>query len=75
MRPVTLIGIVLIVMGAAGLMIGEFTYKTERNSVSVGPVQATVKEEKKISIPPILSGLTMAVGAALVVAGRKKSQT
>ena len=75
MRPVILIGIVLIVLGAAGLIAGEIPYKTERNTVSMGPVQATVQEEKKISIPPIFAGLTMAVGTALVVAGRKKSQS
>jgi len=71
MKPVVLIGVVLILLGATGLIAGRVTYKTERDSVDLGPIQATVKEEKKIPIPPIVGGLAMAVGAVLVVMGRK----
>ena len=75
MKPVILVGIVLILLGAAGLVAGEITYKTERDTVTLGPMQATVQEEKKIRIPPILAGLAMAAGVGMVVAGRRKSQT
>ena len=73
MKPAILIGVILILLGAVGLIAGGITYKTERNSVDMGPIQATVKEEKKIPIPPIVGGLAMAAGAALVVMGRKSS--
>ncbi|MGH9531309.1 MAG: DUF3185 domain-containing protein [Terriglobales bacterium] len=71
MKPIVLIGVVLLLLGAIGLITGGITYKTERESVDFGPIQATVKEEKKIPIPPIVGGLVMAAGAALVVMGRK----
>jgi len=70
-KPIVLIGVILILLGAVGLVAGGITYKTERDSVDLGPIQATVKEEKKIPIPPIVGGLAMAAGAALVVMGRK----
>ena len=73
MKPVVLIGVILILLGAVGLVAGGITYKTERNSVDMGPIQATVKEEKKINVPPIVGGLAMAAGVALVMMGRKSS--
>jgi len=75
MKPLMLVGVVLIVLGAAGLIAGGITYKTERESVNLGPIHATVQEDKRISIPPIVGGLAMAAGVVLVLAGRKKSQT
>ena len=73
MKPLMLVGVLLIVLGAIGLIAGGITYKTERESVNLGPIQATVKEDKKIPIPPIVGGLAMAAGVVLVLAGRKKS--
>ena len=73
MKPVILVGIVLIALGAAGLVAGEITYKTERETVTVGPMQATVKEEKKVPIPPVLAGLAIVAGAGMVVAGTRKT--
>jgi hypothetical protein len=73
MKPLVLVGVVLIVLGAASLIVGDIPYKTERETVTVGPMQATIKEEKKFSVPPILGGLAMAAGVVLVLAGRKKS--
>ncbi len=71
MKPAVLIGVILILLGAIGLIAGGITYKTERESVDLGPIQATVQEEKKIPIPPIVGGLAMAAGVALVMMGRK----
>lgn len=73
MKSVILVGIVLIALGAAGLVAGEITYKTERETLTVGPMKATVQEEKKVRIPPMLAGLAIVAGVGMVVAGRKKS--
>ena len=73
MKSVILVGIVLIALGAAGLVAGEITYKAERETLTVGPMKATVQEEKKVPIPPMLAGLAIVAGVGMVVAGRKKS--
>ncbi len=75
MKPLILIGVLLIALGALGLILGEITYVTERETVSVGPLQATVKEEKTIPTRPLLGGLAIAAGVVLLMAGRRKTQT
>jgi len=67
-------GIILIVLGVIGLVVGGFSYTTRRDTVSVGPLNATITQREKVPIPPILGGIAVVAGIALlVVGGRKKS--
>lgn len=73
MKPVVIVGVLLIVFGLAGLIAGAVPYKTEQDSVDLGPIEATRTEQKKIVIPPVVSGLAIAAGVVLVFSGAKKS--
>lgn len=72
MRPVALIGILLVVLGVAGLVFSVFTYKTEDQVAKVGPLTATAEHEHTVYVPPYAGVIAIVVGGALVFAGRRR---
>ena len=72
MRPLVIIGIILIVIGIVALVYQGITYTTKEKVVDVGPLQASVEKEKTIPLPPILGGIALVGGVVLVVAGSRK---
>jgi hypothetical protein len=71
MRPFVLVGIVLIVLGCAGLIHGGITYTAKKNVVDLGSIEVQVDQKKHIPLPPILRGAAVAVGIVLVFVGRR----
>ena len=66
------IGIVLVVVGLIGLLWGGITW-TERDTVlDVGPLQVTTEDREHLPLPPVLGGICLAVGAALLIAGSRR---
>ena len=65
------IGVVLIVLGIAGIAWGGFTYTTQKKVVDLGPIQATRTKEHSVPIPPIAGAVAVIGGIVLVAAGRK----
>ena len=72
MKPIVMIGIVLIVLGAIALAYHGITYSTREKVFQIGPLEATKKTEKTIPLPPILGGAALAGGIVLVILGVKK---
>lgn len=70
MKPITMIGIVLIVLGVLALAFQGLTYTKRRESVQVGPVEMTATE--KGTIPPYVGVIALVAGVGLVIAGRRK---
>ena len=69
-----IIGVVLIVGGVIGLIFGGITYGNRRDTVQMGPLSASVTQRETLPISPILAGVAVVAGIALVVAGsRRKS--
>ncbi len=73
MKTITWIGILLVVLGALALAYQGFTYTHREQVMEVGPMRVTQETQKKISIPPILGGLALVGGIALLILGGKKS--
>jgi len=71
MKPATVIGIILIVIGIIGFAIGGFSYTHEKQDAKVGPLDISHKQTSTIPIPPILSGIALIGGIALVAVGVK----
>ena len=67
-----ILGIILIVLGALGLAYGGFSYTRRRETVSLGPISATVTQRESVPIPPILGGIALVAGIALLFVGRRK---
>jgi hypothetical protein len=71
MKPATLIGIALIVLGVIGFAVGGFSFTHEKQDAKIGPLQVEHKQTSTVPIPPILSGIALVGGIALVVVGSK----
>jgi hypothetical protein len=67
-----LAGIVLIVLGALALAYQGIRYTTRQEVIDLGPLQVTASERKSIPLPPIVGGVALVAGIALVLADRKK---
>jgi hypothetical protein len=71
MRPTSILGLLLIAAGLAMLLMGGFSYSKSEKVLDVGPLEATVETKERVPISPILGGLVLAGGVALLLVGRK----
>jgi hypothetical protein len=67
-----LAGIILIVLGALALVYQGIRYTTQEKVIDLGPLQVTASERRSIPLPPIVGGVALVAGIALVMADRKK---
>ncbi len=73
MKPIMILGIVLIIVGAIALAYHGITYTTHEKVLKMGPIEATREIEKTIPLPPVLGGVVLAAGIVIIVmAGAKK---
>jgi hypothetical protein len=73
MKPASLIGIVLVVLGALALAYQGFDNTRRDHVLDVGPMHVTAETQRRVPISPILGGLALVGGIALLVVGSKKS--
>lgn len=73
MRPVTVVGILLIVLGVVGLALGGFSFTRKEKVVDIGPVEATADKKESLPVPPLLGALAIAGGVVLVAAGSRRA--
>ncbi len=71
MKPLTLAGIVLLVLGVLALAYQGINYTHRETVLNVGPIHATADEQKHIPLPPIVGGLAILGGVFLIFAGAK----
>jgi len=72
MKSITMLGILLAVLGILALVYQGFNYTHEQKVLDVGPIHATKDDTQHISVPPIVGGLALLGGAALLVIGAKQ---
>jgi hypothetical protein len=73
MKPISIVGILLVVLGALALAYQGITYTHRENIVDIGPIHATADKQEEIPLPPVLGGLALLAGVGLLVAGARKS--
>jgi hypothetical protein len=72
-KPVTLAGVALIILGVLALAYQGITYTTREKIVDLGPLQASVDKKKSIPLPPIVGAVALAGGVVLLIVGARKS--
>jgi uncharacterized membrane protein len=72
MKSLSLVGIVLVVLGALALAYQGITYTRREKILDVGPIHATKDTQERIPLPPVLGGLALIGGVALLVAGARQ---
>lgn len=65
-------GIVLIIVGLIGLAYGGITYTRRRDTVSIGPITATVNQRETFPISPIAGAVALVAGIGLLMAGSRR---
>jgi len=72
MRPIALVGVVLILLGVAALVYQGVTYTSRETVVDLGPVHATADRQKTLPLPPVLGMVAVAGGVVLLIAGLRR---
>jgi hypothetical protein len=71
MKPATIIGFLLIILGIVGFAVGGVSFTHEKKDVDVGPVQISHQQKETMPISPILSTIALVAGVGLVAVGAK----
>jgi len=72
MKPATILGIALIMLGVVAFAYQGITYTTREKVIDLGPLQATVDKKETIPLTPLVGGLAMIGGIVLVISGARK---
>jgi uncharacterized membrane protein YidH (DUF202 family) len=67
MKPATVVGNILIILGIVALAYQGINYTTKDKVVDLGPLKVEAKREKTIPLPPIV-GIAALVGGVVLVA-------
>ena len=69
MKATLILGIALIVMGAAVLGYDHYSYTTTEQVLQIGPLTANAERTHTVSLPPILGWLLIGGGACALIYG------
>lgn len=72
MGATKIIAILLLVIGAASLAMGGFSYTKDKTVVKLGSLEVSAKETEQVNIPMWLGVGAIAVGGLLLVFGSKR---
>lgn len=70
MKPIAIVGILLIAIGIAGLAIDNISFTERKTIVDAGPLKITADEQRTIPIPTIAGIIAVVAGAGLIFMGR-----
>jgi hypothetical protein len=73
MRPLVLIGLVLVVLGIVALAVPSFTFFTTERVADVGFFKIDVSRPHTIVFNPIVGVAALAAGIVLMVVGRRSA--
>jgi hypothetical protein len=71
MKPVTIIGIVLIVIGIIGFATGGISFTHRKKVADLGSVQISRETQDTLPLSPIFSTVSLIAGLGLVVVGAR----
>jgi hypothetical protein len=71
MKPTTVVGIILVIVGIIGFAVGGISFTHEKKDIDMGPVQVSHQKKSTVPIPPVLSAIALVGGIALVVVGAR----
>ncbi|MCC8430774.1 hypothetical protein [Reyranella aquatilis] len=70
MKPMAILGVLLIAIGIAGLAIDNISFTERKTIVDAGPIKVTADEQRTIPIPTIAGIVAVIAGAGLLFMGR-----
>jgi hypothetical protein len=73
MKPIAILGLVLIVLGLAGLFFSHVSWTETKPIVQAGPLQIDSKEDHTVWIPTAAGVIAVLAGVGLVFAGKRSA--
>jgi hypothetical protein len=73
MRGMAILGVVLILLGVAGLLFGHFSYTQTEPVADIGPVHIHSEQEHHVSIPTVAGIVAVIAGLGLVALSRRRT--
>ncbi len=71
MKPIAILGVVLIVLGVAGLFFSRVSWTETKPVVKLGPLEVNSQEDHTVWIPTAAGVVSVLAGIGLVFAGKK----
>ena len=71
MKPIAMLGMVLIVLGVAGLFFSRITWTETKPVVKLGPLEVNSQEDHTVWIPTAAGAIAVLAGLGLVFAGKR----
>lgn len=65
-------GIILIILGVIGIVYGGITYTRHRDTISIGPLTATVNQRETFPISPVAGVIALVAGIGLLMGARRQ---
>jgi drug/metabolite transporter (DMT)-like permease len=72
MKPIAIVGVILIILGVVALAYQGITYTTKDKVVDLGPLKVEAKREKTIPLPPILGVVALVGGVVLLAVSARR---
>ena len=72
MKPATIVGVILIIIGIVALAYQGISYTTKDKVVDLGPLKVEAKREKTIPLPPIVGVAALVGGVVLIAVSARK---
>jgi drug/metabolite transporter (DMT)-like permease len=73
MKPAVIVGILLIIVGIAGLAFGGFSFTHKEKVLDIGPIEAHADKKESLPVPPILGALAIVGGAVLLATSARRA--
>jgi hypothetical protein len=73
MKPIAMLGVVLIVLGVAGLLFSRIGWTETKPVVKLGPLQVNSREDHTVWIPTAAGLAAVMAGVGLVFAGKRSA--
>jgi len=67
-----IVGTIMLVLGAASLVYGGFTYTDQDTAFKLGPVEVDVQQDKRVNVPVWAGALLAISGGVLVGVGARR---
>jgi len=72
MKPMTIGGVMLVLLGVLALAYQGVNYTTRETIIDIGPLQATADRERTLPLPPVLGIVALVGGVVLLISGARK---
>lgn len=66
-------GIILIILGVLALVYQGIQYTTREKILDIGSIKVSADSKRTIPLPPIVGGVALVAGIALIVLDRRKT--